>query len=61
MSKQTSQDLALGYFNAWYNKDFDKASGFLSDNISFETPINAYKTKDVFYRRQHSHQMQKAM
>lgn len=48
MSKQTAKDLALGYFNAWHNKDFDKASGFLSDNISFEMPINAYNTKDAF-------------
>lgn len=48
MSKQTAKDLALNYFNAWKNKDFDKVATLLSDDITFEMPINNYETKEAF-------------
>lgn len=55
MSKQTAKDLALNYFNAWRNKDFDKVATLLSDDISFEMPINNYETKEVDMQTKTAH------
>jgi len=51
MEKQNGDqplDIALTYFKAWSNKDFESAAENLSENITFEMPINAYATKEAF-------------
>lgn len=47
-TNQTPLSIALKYFNAWCRNDFDKASDFLSEEISFEMPINRYTNKTEF-------------
>lgn len=47
-TNQTPISIALKYFNAWCRNDFEKASSFLSDEITFEMPINSYATKAEF-------------
>jgi hypothetical protein len=51
MKNQTEKQplsIALEYFNAWKSKEFDKAADCLSENISFEMPINEYTNKQAF-------------
>jgi hypothetical protein len=51
MTKQNNNSplgIALDYFRAWSNKDFDKAAACLSEDISFEMPINSYPDKLSF-------------
>lgn len=50
MENNSTQALsvAVEYFNAWTGKDYEKAGSLLSDNISFEMPINSYKNKSEF-------------
>lgn len=47
-TNQTPQSIALKYFNAWHRNDFAKASSFLSEEITFEMPINSYTSKAEF-------------
>ncbi|CAD0004834.1 MULTISPECIES: nuclear transport factor 2-like protein [Flavobacterium] len=47
-TNQTSLSIALKYFNAWCQNDFEKTSSFLSDKIAFEMLINSYVSKAEF-------------
>ena len=40
--------IVIEYFYAWNNNNFQQAADYLADNISFEMPINSYKTKNDF-------------
>lgn len=42
--------IALQYYEAWTNKNFDKAADCLSDNVVFETPVNSYASKEEFMK-----------
>jgi hypothetical protein len=41
-------EFVLNYFHAWSTKNFEEAASLLSEQISFEMPINAYKSKEAF-------------
>jgi hypothetical protein len=47
-NKNQPLKIALDYFKAWGSKEFDKAADCLSENISFEMPINSYTDKQAF-------------
>ena len=47
-NKKQPLTIALEYFKAWGSKEFDKAADCLSENISFEMPINSYTDKQAF-------------
>lgn len=49
-NKEKALSVAMEYFNAWSNQEFEKAASFLSDEIMFEMPINAYTSKEEFLR-----------
>ncbi len=40
--------IALAYFNAWTTGDIAKAGEYLTNDITFEMPINEYHTKEAF-------------
>ena len=41
-------DVAEGFFDAWTGKDFDRARGFLHDNLSFVGPIESFSDADSY-------------
>lgn len=47
-NQKQSLTIALAYFKAWSSKEFDKAANSLSEDISFETPINSYGNKQTW-------------
>ena len=47
-SNNNALKVALAYFQAWNNKDFEKVSDLISDAASFEMPINYYHHKNTF-------------
>lgn len=47
-NKKQARPIALKYLKAWTSKDFEKAADCLSENITFETPINSYAGKQTW-------------
>lgn len=48
LTKKQPLQIVLEYFKAWNNKEFDRASDYLSAEISFEMPLNSYTSKEAF-------------
>jgi ketosteroid isomerase-like protein len=40
--------VAEDFFDAWTNKDFERARGFLHDDVSFEGPIDSFSDADSY-------------
>jgi ketosteroid isomerase-like protein len=43
-----ARQVAEGFFDAWTGKDFDRARGFLHDDVSFEGPIDRFSDADSY-------------
>jgi hypothetical protein len=41
-------EVAEGFFGAWTGKDFDRARGFLHDDVSFVGPIERFSDADSY-------------
>ena len=40
--------VAEGFFDAWTNKDFERARSLLNDDVSFEGPIDSFSDADSY-------------
>jgi hypothetical protein len=45
-SRMTTQQLAQQYFDAWTTKQYDRVRAMFSDNLSWESPINSWRSAD---------------
>lgn len=44
MVQESPSDVALGYFEAWSKKDYDRSGAYLDENLSFKGPIDSFNT-----------------
>ena len=47
--------VAEGFFDAWTNKDFERARSLLNDDVSFERPIDSFSDADSYIASLQAH------
>ena len=47
---KNAMDIVMEYFQAAFRKDFQSARGYLSDNVSYASPLNSFDRAEPYLK-----------
>jgi hypothetical protein len=47
---KNAKDIVMEYFQAAFRKDFQSARGYLSDNVSYASPLNSFDRAEPYLK-----------